>query len=218
MLHAPTLITGNRTIASTSLIPWLLLKQYEQRFHETRIDLFRSNAIEKLGWYSPSLKLPVLIHHDVKVWDALPICEYLSETLLEGRAWPRHLKKRAAARSVCAELHADFQALKQRWPMQCHLRLLARPDAELERDIARLDSIMSACRRKYGDGGEWLFGQFCIVDAFMAPIAIVLDHHGAELTAAADDYCQLLLRNPHVLEWLFEAQQELNAVRFAKAG
>ncbi|HTQ98450.1 MAG TPA: hypothetical protein VMH83_00605 [Candidatus Acidoferrum sp.] len=217
MMHELNLVTGNRSVSSSSLTPWLLLKHHEQLFREIGIDLFRDDAIEKLGWYSPSLKLPVLIHNDIKVWDALPICEYVSETLLEGLGWPRHPKKRAAARSVVAELHGDFQAFKQQWPMQCHLRHNLRLDTALERDIARLDSIMSCCRRKYGDGGDWMFGRFSIVDAFMAPFAIVLDHHGAELTGPADDYCQLLLRHPNVLEWLYEAQLELNPIRYAKA-
>lgn len=218
MKHELNLISGNRTTSSASLTPWLLMKQFDLPFNEIRIDLFRDDAIEKLGWFSPSLKVPVLIHHDIKVWDALPICEYLSETFLEGRGWPMHQKKRAAARSVCAELHGDFLSFKQQWPMHCHLRIAARMDSALERDIARLDSIMSCCRRKYGDGGDFLFGQFSIVDAFMAPFAIALDCHGAQLTAAADEYVQLLLRNMNALEWLYEAQLELNTVRFAKAG
>ena len=218
MLHEFNLITGNRTVSSTSLIPWLLMKQHEIPFHELRIDLFRDDAIEKLGWFSPSLKVPVLIHHNIKVWDALPICEYLSETCLEGRGWPLHQQKRASARSVSAELHGDFQAFKQQWPMNCHLKQASRTDIALERDIARLDGIMSCCRRKYGDGGDWLFGRFSIAEAFMAPFAIALDCHGAELTAAAEDYCQMLLRNMNVMEWLYEAQVELNGVRFAKAG
>lgn len=217
-MHDLNLISGNRTISATSLTPWLLLKQFDIPFHEIRIDLFRDDAVERVGWFSPSLKVPVLIHHDIKVWDALPICEYLSETWLEGRGWPLHQKKRAAARSVCAELHGDFQAFKQQWPMHCHLHLNGKIDAPLERDIARLDSIMSCCRRKYGDGGDWLFGAFSIVDAFMAPFVIALDCHGAELTAAASDYCQQLLRNSWVLEWLFEAQIELNNVHYRKAG
>ncbi len=218
MMHELNLVSGNRSISSASLTPWLLLKQFDLLFNEISIDLFRDDAIEKLGWFSPSLKVPVLIHNDLKVWDALPICEYLNESFLEGRGWPAHLKKRAAARSVCAELHGDFLAFKQQWPMQCHLRLVARTDAVLERDIARLDSIMSCCRRKFGDGGDYLFGQFSIVDAFMAPYAIALDGHGAQLTAPADDYCQLLLGNMHVLEWLYEAQLELNTMKYAKAG
>jgi glutathione S-transferase len=200
MLHELNLISGNRSTSTTSLIPWLLLKQFDLLFNEIKIDLFRADAIEKV---------PVLIHHDIKVWDALPICEYLNETFLEGRGWPAHLKKRAAARSVCAELHGDFIAFKQQWPLQGQQQPPVPADGALERDIARLDAIMSCCRRKYGDGGDYLFGHFTIVDAFMAPFAIALDAHTAPLTAAAEDYCQWLLRNPLVLEWLYEAQVEL---------
>lgn len=216
-MHELNLITGNRTISSTSITPWLLLKQHEIAFHEIRIDLFRDDAVEKLGWFSPSLKVPVLIHSDIKVWDALPICEYISETFLEGQGWPQHLKKRASARSVCAELHGDFIAFKQQWPMHCHLHVKGSVDVALERDIARLDAIMSCCRRKFGDGGDYLFGKFSIVDAFMAPYVIALDCHDAELTRPAEDYCQRLLGNQVVMEWLYEAQLELNAVRYAKA-
>ncbi|MEI7950877.1 MAG: glutathione S-transferase C-terminal domain-containing protein [Gammaproteobacteria bacterium] len=218
MMHELNLVSGNRSVSAASLTPWLLLKQFDLPFNEISIDLFRDDAIEKLGWFSPSLKVPVLIHNDIKVWDPQPICEYLNESFLEGRGWPSHQKKRAAARSVCAELHGDFHSFKQQWPMQCHLRLVARTDAALDREIARLDSIMSCCRRKFGDGGDYLFGKFSIVDAFLAPFAIALDSHGAQLTAPAEEYCQLLLRNPHVQEWLYEAQLELNTVRFAKAG
>ena len=121
------LITGNRSCSHNSLIPWLLLKESGIPFHEIAIDLFRSDAIERLGWHSPSLQVPVLIHDDVKVWDALPTCEYLSETFLENRGWPSHLKKRAAARSVVAELHSDFQHFKRDWPMNCQMQVRMKP-------------------------------------------------------------------------------------------
>ena len=205
-MHETHLITGNRTISSNSLSPWLLMKEFEIPFHEISIDLFKSNAVEKLGVFSPSLKVPVLIHEDIKVWDALPICEYVSETWLENRGWPHHLKKRAAARSVCAELHGDFGHFKQQWPMNCNLIQNRKPDAALEREIARLDAIMYCCRQKYGDGGDYLFGAFSIADTFMAPYAITLYSYGAELTANARAYLNTLLNNAHVLCWLAEAQ------------
>ncbi len=212
------LITGNRTTSSTSLVPWLLMKELQIPFHEIAIDLFRSDAVEKLGLYSPNLKVPVLIHEDIKVWDALPVCEYISETLLENRGWPTHLKKRATARSVCAELHGDYAHFRTEWPMTCHLTRNVEPDEQLEREIARLDAIMYCCKRKYGDGGNWLFGNFSIVDAFMAPFAIALQNHGAELTEKSREYMHTLLNNPHVIWWLDDAQQELDEVRFAMTG
>ncbi len=141
------------------------------QFTEIAIDLFKGDSSEKLGMYSPSLKVPVLIHNDIKVWDSLPICEYISETFVENKAWPCHLKKKAAARSVVAELHSDFQHFKQEWPMNCSLHVKMAPDEKLAQEIAA-DAIMYCCRRKYGDGGKYLFGRFSIADAFMAPVVI----------------------------------------------
>lgn len=207
-MHELNLITGNRTTSASSLVPWLLLKEFEIPFHEIAIDLFRSDAIERLGLYSPSLKVPVLIHNDVKVWDSLPICEYVSETFLEYQGWPSHLKKRAAARSVCAELHGDFSHFQQQWPMNCNLVQPSKPDARLETEIARLDAIMYCCRRKFGDGGPYLFGRFSIADAFMAPFAIALHGYGAELSRKSLGYMDTLLNNPHVLAWQDEARAE----------
>ena len=217
-MHELNLISGNRSCSNTSLIPWLLMQEHELAFNEIRIDLFRSDAIEKLGLYSPSLQVPVLIHDDIKVWDALPICEYLSETFLEQRGWPQHLKKRAAARSVCAELHADFAYFHQQWPMACEAVPARQPDARLEREISRLDAIMYCCRGKFGDGGPWLFGDFSIVDAFMAPFAITLRSHNAEMTEKARAYMDTLLSHPAVLLWLHEARSEHQHAPYAMTG
>lgn len=202
------LITGNKNFSPSSLRPWLLLQETGIPFTEIAIDLFRSDSAEKLGMYSPSLKVPVLIHDGIKVWDSLPICEYLSETFLENRGWPSHLKKRAAARSVVAELHSDFQHFKREWPMNCTLHVRMKPDEKLEQEICRLDAIMYCCRRKYGDGGEYLFGQFSIADCFLAPVAIALRAYGAELSWKTNLYIDTLLANPHLQWWLEQAQQE----------
>jgi len=217
-MHELHLITGNRTVSAPSLVPWLLLREHGIAFHETRIDLFRSDAIEKLGLYSPSLKVPVLVHGDIRVWDALPVCEYISETFLENRGWPHNQRKRAAARSVCAELHGDFAHFREEWPMNCNLVRTGMTNATLEREIARLDAIMYCSRGKYGDGGDWLFGNFSIADAFLVPYAIALQGYGAELTAKSREYMQHLLGHPQVLCWLDEAQQELDLVRFGLTG
>lgn len=217
-MHELNLITGNRSMSHNSLVPWLLMKELQIPFHEIGIDLFGSDAIEKVGLYSPSLKVPVLIHNDLKIWDSLPICEYLSEAFLEGRGWPADLKKRCAARSVCAELHADFSYFREQWPMNCNLYQPSTPDARLEKDVARLDAIMYCCRRRHGDGGPYLFGRFSIADAFMAPFAISLHGHEALLSEKSREYLFTLLVNPHILCWLDDAEREHDAELYALTG
>lgn len=212
------LITGNKNFSPSSLRPWLLLQEFEVPFTEIAIDLFKADSAEKLGVYSPSLKVPVLIHDGLKVWDSLPICEYISETFLENRGWPGHLKKKAAARSVVAEIHSDFQHFKRKWPMNCHLTVKMKPDEALEKEIARLDAIMYCCRRKYGDGGDYLFGTFSIADCFLAPVAVSLRAYGAELNWKTACYLETLMTNPHMQWWLEQAQQDIEPLSLDKAG
>jgi len=211
------LITGNKNFSSNSLRPWLLLQEFSVPFTEIKIDLFKPNSTEQLGLYSPSLKVPVFLHDDIKVWDSLPICEYLSETFLENKGWPCHLKKKAAARSVVAEIHSDFQHFKQDWPMNCQMNFKMKLTEALEKEIARLDAIMYCCRRKYGDGGDYLFGRFSIADCFMAPIAISLRTYGAELSWKTNLYIDTLFSNTHLQWWLDQAQDEFEDIPLDKA-
>jgi glutathione S-transferase len=211
------LITGNKNFSSNSLRPWLLLQEFSVPFTEIKIDLFKPNSTEQLGLYSPSLKVPVFLHDDIKVWDSLPICEYLSETFLENKGWPCHLKKKAAARSVVAEIHSDFQHFKQDWPMNCQMNFKMKLTEALEKEIARLDAIMYCCRRKYGDGGDCLFGRFSIADCFMAPIAISLRTYGAELSWKTNLYIDTLFSNTHLQWWLDQAQDEFEDMPLDKA-
>ncbi len=202
------LVTGNRNFSSSSLRAWLLLKESGLLFEEIPIKLYQTDTAEKLGLLSPSLKVPVLIHGDLKIWDSLAICDYLSETFLEGRAWPLNLKKRYAARSIVAELHGDFSLLEREWPMNCSLTGRMKLTEDLEPLVARLDAIIFCCHRKYGDGGEYLFGDFSIADCFLAPFAISLTNYGAQLNSKTREYLRMLLDSPHMQQWLDEAQEE----------
>jgi len=101
------LVIGNKNYSSWSMCPWLLLKMFDVDFDEIQIALFQDNTAEKLGPYSPSLKVPVLLHRETTVWDSLAICEYISENLLTGAGWPTSPKRKANARSVSAETHSE---------------------------------------------------------------------------------------------------------------
>jgi glutathione S-transferase len=202
------LVTGNRNFSSSSLRAWLFLKHTGLLFEEIPVKLYQPDTAERLGPLSPSLKVPVLIHGDMKIWDSLAICDYISETFLDNRGWPLHLKKRYAAKSITAELHADFATLEHEWPMNCALSARMRISEELAPLIARLDAIAYGCRQKYGDGGPYLFGDFSIADCFMAPFAISLMNYGAQLNRHTLAYFQVLLDCPHMEQWLDEAQEE----------
>ncbi len=207
-MQKPRLVSGDRNYSSSSLRAWLLLNEFEVPYDESIIKLFQDDSVEKIAMVSPSLQLPVLQHGDVKVWDSLAICEYINETFLESRAWPANLKKKAAARSIAHELHADFQHFKKDWPMNCQLRSKMKVSGSIENEIARLDAIMYSCRSSFGDGGPYLFGSFSIADCMIAPMVIALKAYGAELTQKSWSYIHTLLSNPNLEWWLEQAENE----------
>src|SRR5690554_3488146 len=202
------LIIGNKNFSSWSMRPWLLLKNFDIPFEETRIELYQGNTAEKLGPLSPSLKVPALLHNETTVWDSLSICEYISETLLGGKGWPASPRKRATARSVCAEIHSEFPNLKKDWPMNCKTSAAMSASDVIADEIARIDAIWSCCRRKHGAGGDYMFGRLSIADCMYAPMAVVFESYGAVLSAGAQRYADTLLADPWVQRWVREGQAE----------
>ncbi len=211
------LVIGNKNYSSWSLCPWLLLRMFNCEFDEVQIPLFRKDTAERLGPYSPSLKVPVLIDKDVTVWDSLSICEYISENLLNGAGWPQGDKRRAHARSVSAEIHSEFPNLKKEWPMNCNLSYKLRTSENLQNEIARIDAIWSCCRRRFGQNGNYLFGRFSAADCMFAPMAICFESYGAELCSEANSYKNTLLTNPFVEEWLNLSKVESQFITLAYA-
>ena len=124
--------------------------------------------------------MPVLIDDELHVWDSLAIVEYLNEKV-QGRAWPSDSAARAHARSVSAEMHSGFAALRQTWSMRA---LGTNPDVPLTpaaaSDVARIDELWNECRRQYGAQGPWLFGEYSIADAMYAPVVLRFNHYGAD--------------------------------------
>ncbi|MDE0733057.1 MAG: glutathione S-transferase family protein [Gammaproteobacteria bacterium] len=211
------LVIGDKNYSSWSMCPWLLLKMFDIEFEEIRITLYQDNTAEKLGPYSPSLKVPVLLHRDITVWDSLAICEYISEEVLADAGWPNGSKRRASARSVSSEIHSEFPALKKEWPMNCKASYRLKPSEGLVDEIARIDAIWSCCRRRFGENGNYLYGRFSIADCLFAPVAVCFDAYGAELSGEANSYMRHLLDNPFVQKWILLGRREKEPLSIAYA-
>jgi len=211
------LVIGNKNYSSWSMCPWLLLKMFDVEFEEIRISLYQDNTAEMLGPYSPSLKVPVLLHREITVWDSLAICEYISEEILGGAGWPNTPRRRASARSTSAEMHSEFPCLKQEWPMNCKASCRLNPSANLADEIARIDAIWSCCRHRYGENGNYLYGRFSIADCMYAPVAVCFEAYGADLSSDANTYLQALLDNPFVQKWINLGRREKEALSIAYA-
>jgi len=216
-MHRLTLVIGNRNYSSWSLRPWLLLHRFGQTFIEVRIALGKPDTRARLQQYSPTLKVPVLIHDSFTVWDSLAICEYVSEQLLDGRGWPQQSAARARARSLAAEMHSGFGALRSQWPMNIRLRRkLPVEDAALAADIRRIEQIWSECLAQ--SGGPWLFGNFGIVDAMFAPVVLRFHSYQPELNAGASAYMQTVLADASLQEWMAAARAETEVIKEDEVG
>ena len=206
-MAALTLVIGNRNYSSWSLRAWLLLKHLGLEFEEIVIALDQPDTREQLEHLSPSSRVPVLRHGDLRVWDSLAICEYAAE--LSGSGWPQAREARAVARSVCAEMHSGFATLRSMWPMNARARNRRTViTAALEADIDRIDEIWNDCRGRFGAGGGWLFGEYSVADAMYAPVVLRFNTYGARISQTARWYMAAVLEDAPMQEWLQGAKRE----------
>jgi glutathione S-transferase len=212
MPSAITLVIGNKNYSSWSLRPWLLLREFGIAFEEVKLPLDEPEFYARIGDYSPAGRVPVLIDAGtgaVHVWDSLAICEYANEHLLDGRGWPAERSARAQARSVSAEMHAGFSALRNALPMNTR-RTGQTPalSADVARDIDRIKTIWREARESHAGQGEFLFGGFSIADAMYAPVVLRFVSYSIDLGPLERRYADVILALPAMREWLAEAATE----------
>ena len=155
----PLLVIGNRNYSSWSLRPYMALAMARIDFEQKLIRFTDPQFGAKVARISKAGLVPVLKHNDLIIWDSLAILEYLAETWPTKNLWPKNKTARAYARSISAEMHSGFGNLRSACPM--NLRRAVKPvnmNANVRRDIARLEQIFATARKVYGKGGPFLFG------------------------------------------------------------
>ena len=216
------LVIGNKNYSSWSMRPWVLLKQAGIAFDERRIrfDAFtpESQFKAELAGVTPTGRVPVLIAGALTVWDTLAIAEYLAETFPAKQLWPRDAAARARARSVCAEMHSGFGALRSHFPMNIEAalpevgaRVLAE-QAAVRGDVERLVAMWSGLLDAHG--GPLLFGDFSIADAYFAPVVMRLKTYGVPVPTNIAVYMQLVCAMPGVAAWISDALAERDFLDF----
>jgi glutathione S-transferase len=200
---ALTLVIGNKNYSSWSMRPWLALKAGGIAFDEVFIPLYTGEADKRriLG-FSHSGKVPVLIDGDVTVWDSLAIIEYAAERFPQARLWPEDRASRAHARSISAEMHSGFTALRDECGMNLHRRVgTIDLSAAARADIARVQQIWTECRVRYGKSGPFLFGAFGGADAMFAPVVHRFLTYAIEVKSEAREYMNAMISLPAFAEW-----------------
>jgi len=211
---AYTLFIGNKNYSSWSLRPWMLMKARAIPFTEERLSLYVEGSRELLLARSPSGRVPCLRDGEgsraVLVWDSLSICEYLAET--HRGLWPEERIARAWARSASAEMHSGFADLRNEFGMNVRKSLPRVPSSAVAADIARIVALWNEGRERFGRGGDFLCGEFSIVDAFFCPVAFRFQTYAVSPEGAAGEYLRSLLALPAMVEWAEASAAETEVI------
>ena len=217
------LLIGNKNYSSWSMRPWVMLTQFDIPFEEvmTRFDSFApdSQFKAKVAALSPAGKVPILVEdHGFVVWDTLAIAEYVADKFPGKALWPRDSKRRARARSLCAEMHSGFGALRNHFGMNIEAslpevgaRVLAsEPAAQAE--LARVVALWQDALAE--SGGPFLFGDYSIADAYFAPVVMRLRTYALPVPADVAAYAGRVVASPGVAAWIADALEEKDFRQF----
>ena len=218
------LYIGNKNYLSWSMRPWVLLTQAGIPFEEVMVrfgaNAFAPNSSFKQAIHavSPGGRVPVLVDDGFAVWDTLAIAEYLAEKFPEQQLWPQNIQARARARSICAEMHSGFGALRAACPMNVEASLLEtgaivwRDKPAVRSDVQRIVEMWTALLEQHQ--GALLFGAFTIADAYFAPVCMRLKSYGLPVPGHISDYIARVCALPGVQAWIAGALAEKDFVDF----
>ena len=184
-----TLVIANKTYSSWSLRPWLAMTHFGLTFEETVIPLHQDATSSEIRKHSPAGKVPVLHHGSITVWESLAILDYLAEAFYDKPWWPSDPHAKAHARTLAAEMHAGFGALRKAMPMNLRKSYAPRTWAEdVAKDVQRVQDLWRDARKSFGGGGDFLFGDFTIADAMYAPVVSRFKTYAVDRTG---DHCSV---------------------------
>jgi glutathione S-transferase len=207
------LIIGNKNYSSWSFRPWLAMKVAGIAFEETLLPLDAADFKAKLATLGGAGKVPLLIDGEIRVWESLAILEYLADKFPAAGLWPREPAARAHARAVACEMHSGFSSLRSLLPMNIHRPVIRRPlDAGATADVARIQSIWSESRDRFGASGPFLYGAFGAADAMYAPVVSRFHTYAVEVGAVARAYMAAMMSLPAWIEWRDVARHETSVL------
>jgi glutathione S-transferase len=204
------LVIGNKNYSSWSMRPWLALRAADIPFEEVMIPLYTGDEDKRrILHFSPAGKVPILLDGNVKVWDSLAIIEYAAERFADAGLWPADAAERAHARSICAEMHSGFVALRNECGMNIHRPVRAKSLSEDARaNVARIEDIWSECLRRRSQQGPFLFGRFSAADAMYAPVVHRFRTYAVPVSSLVADYMKAMLSHPAFEQWTNAALAE----------
>ncbi len=206
------LIIGNKAYSSWSLRGWLACKLSRLPFEETVVPMYDQDWDKRRqgAEFAPSSgKVPILWDGDAVVWDSLAIVEYLNDKTGNTLFWPEDPAARAMARSMAAEMHSSFTALRSKHSMNVRQVHPASPvDADVQADLARIMELWAQARARYGSEEPFLFGAFGAADIMFAPVVTRIVTYSLPVPRFAQSYMLAVLQHPFLQDWIAGAQEE----------
>ena len=207
------LIIGNKNYSSWSLRGWLAVKQSGLHFEEITVPMFGEQWEETKqavqGTQPSHGKVPILWDGDTVVWDSLAILEYCADKVGRDRFWPKDDTARGMARSMVAEMHSSFAALRRECPMNIRKTFEGATISEDARaDTVRVLQLWAEARARFGQGGPFLFGTFSAADVFYAPVVSRFRSYGFKMPGFAEAYMEALWEHEWMQQWIAGAEDE----------
>jgi glutathione S-transferase len=200
---AYALAIGDRAYSSWSLRGWLVFDAFGIPVQVQRAQMYTDAFPALLARFAPARTVPALrLPEGTVIAESLAIAEELASRHPEAGLWPAHPTARAVARSLAAEMHAGFRALRAGCPMNlraAHPRGDTPP--EVLADLARLETLWSWARSTTGATGPWLCGDYSVADAFFAPVASRIASYDLPVGPEAAAYVAAHLAHPSFRRW-----------------
>ena len=197
------LLIGERLYSSWSLRGWLSFAKFDLPVKVTTTKIYQDAFSKSLQDFVPARLVPAAKLDGALVWDSLAIVEELNARHPDKQMWPRDPTARALARSLVAEMHAGFSALRSECPMNLHRTYRDfEPSTEVLAEAARVEVLWKTAREMFGQDGPWLFGRdYTIADVFYAPVATRFVTYALPRGIESDQYIQTHLQDPLFRQW-----------------
>jgi glutathione S-transferase len=200
------LYIGDRTFSSWSLRGWLMLEKFNLPYRDHLVGLYDGTMADDLAPLAPATLVPALRTPDgTIVGESLAIAETLAERHPDAGLWPKDPAARATARWLSAAMASGFGALRGACPMQLeHVNAGCKPADAVLADLARIDQLWAHARTQTQTEGPWLFGEYCLADAFYAPVAARIVGYDLPISETGQRYCDTTINDPAFKAWRAE--------------
>ena len=203
------LVIGNKAYSSWSLRPWILMAHMHIPFEEVVINIYDEKGKRAMQRHAPTGKVPVLYDGAIRIWESLAIMEYLAERFPSKNIWPRDTASRALARALCSEMHAGFIPVRQHLPTNFRREpKKAVLNDDVLANVKRIEDAWADARRRFGEGGPFLFGEFSAADAMFAPVVNRFHVYDVPVKKPTRAYMQAIMDLPAWIAWHKDAAAE----------